>query len=83
METIDDTTLNMIGEMQKRFKPNNYGLKNLDVGTEDERCNRFREFCDRHDDCIGCPFEDIPNRKKRCTLLWSQMPYKESEANNG
>jgi len=51
---------------------------NCEVGTVDERFERWQEFCGRYDkDCTGCPCKS-PNTFAYCFAKWAQMPY-ESE----
>ena len=50
--------------------------RNCDVGTAEEQYKRFLKFC-HGANCSKCPVHDAVN----CKFAWSQMPYKEGEAN--
>lgn len=52
---------------------------NGEVGTVDERFERWQEFCGRYDkDCTGCPCKS-PNTFAYCFAKWECMPYEEGE----
>lgn len=58
-------------------------LRNCDVGTPEEQDTRHSKWC-RHygidgDMEVACASQDC----SLCVLRWSQMPYKEGEAENG
>lgn len=50
-------------------------LKNGDIGTEEKKLARWWEFCNKFDDCTGCPCNGHPN----CFAKWTQMPYKKGD----
>lgn len=50
-------------------------LRNCDVGSAEEQDERFTEFCNSFDGCVGCPFKH--QKGVSCSFLWAQMPYKE------
>ena len=58
--------------------------RNCDVGTEKEQEDRFDKYCRGSNYCAVCPikklwdFQDGP--RPSCTILWSQMPYEEGDA---
>lgn len=55
-------------------------LRNCDVGTAEEQCDRFLRFCQSRG-CVNCEIGD-GNRAKfpSCELVWAQMPYEEGGA---
>ena len=59
--------------------------RQCDVGTIEEQELRFLAFCASQEDastgCLDCPC--FAETGGHCELAWAQMPYNESEANNG
>lgn len=58
--------------------------RQCDIGTPEEQCDRFANFCDSHSSCSQCPVKSLWNfangHKPSCGILWAQMPYEEGGA---
>ena len=50
-------------------------IRNCDVGTVEQQCERFRKFCFQRL-CENCPMYSKESYSE-CGLMWSQMPYDE------
>ena len=55
--------------------------RNCDIGTPEEQCDRFDDYCADHADlegydmCKGCPLENTHD----CRIVWVNMPYKKED----
>lgn len=55
--------------------------RNCDVGTPEEQCYRFEDYCADHADlegydmCKGCPLENTHD----CRIVWINLPYKKED----
>ena len=55
-------------------------LRNCDVGSAEEQCDRFLRFCQSRG-CVNCEIGDGNWAKfPSCELVWAQMPYEEGSA---
>ena len=55
--------------------------RQCNIGTAAEQTKRFKDFCERHGECMGedctCPIVFTPGI---CELVWAQLPYEEGGA---
>ena len=55
--------------------------RNYDIGTLEEQCDRFDEYCaenadlEGYDMCKGCPLENTHD----CRIAWMNLPYKKED----
>ena len=55
--------------------------RNCDIGTPEEQCDRFEDYCAEHGDweeydvCVNCPLKDAHD----CRIAWMNLPYKKKE----
>ena len=55
--------------------------RNCDIGTPEEQCYRFEDYCAEHGDrdeydiCVSCPLKDA----RDCRIFWMNLPYEKKE----
>ena len=54
--------------------------RNCDVGTLEDRVDRFARYCEKNGECKTCPA--YLKGDMDCHIAWSDMPYNESEKPN-
>lgn len=55
--------------------------RNCDVGTAEEQAERFKQFCNDHQEpWHGCANYCPVLMSEKCALAWAQMPYEVKES---